>query len=135
MRQASTLIALILASSALVSGCSSLSPQETALAGVTYELTEPACHAEFSDGASILFPGKCITLVRTDSFKKVELPAGTCLKLGEPQVFYPEFSRAVVYEVEVAGVMSTISGLDSPRRPWKGMVKGGCTPAPAFLGR
>lgn len=121
------LITFMLASLAALSGCSTLTSQELSRVGTTYELTEPACHADFSDGASILFPGKCITVVRSDALRKVQLPAGTCLKLGEPRILYPKLNREAVYEAEVAGLRSTISQLDSPRRPWKGMVKGTCT--------
>jgi predicted small secreted protein len=131
MRKTTTHTILMVAASALVAGCSTLSPKDLSRAGTTYELTQPACHAEFSDGTSQLFFGKCITVVRSGAFKKVELPAGTCLKLGEPQVLYLELNREVVYDVEVAGAHSTISKLDSPRSPRIGMVSGTCTPVKA----
>lgn len=131
MRKSSPLIILALAGAAVLSGCGSLTSKDISLVGATFELTQPACLAEFSDGASVLYPAKCITVVRTGSLKKVELPAGTCLQLGEPQVLYPELNREVVYDVEVAGARATISQLDSPRRPWKGMVRGTCLPVKA----
>lgn len=119
--------------SAALTGCGVLTPGELYAMGNTYELTATWCHVQFVDASNGMFPEKCQDIRHgAEVTVQQELPAGTCIRLGRPRVAYPDLVRTIEYDVDVAGVSSSIPEYALSGRPGTGgVVRRTCNPGRA----
>lgn len=128
MRKLLSAVAGVTLVSVVLTGCGVLTPGELYAMGNTYELTATWCHVQFVDASKGMFPGKCQDITHgAEVTAQKELPTGTCIKLGRPRVEYPDLVRTIGYDVDVAGVSSSIP--EFALSAWsKWIVRRDCSP-------
>jgi hypothetical protein len=111
------LAAITITLASALSGCGTASTAELAAVGTTYKLTAPGCHVDYGNSQG-LFDATCKEMRSSYAWRQVEFPAGTCFKLTQVHITYPELVRTVHYGITIGGISSTVDQLSLPGTQW-----------------